>query len=79
MDSLRAKGLDPEVVPAPTDRDTVAAVAAGGAFGLTADPRLAAPGVTRVELGRDEFALRLRLVWREPAPAGLAAIEDVLT
>lgn len=78
VDSLRAKGLDPHVIPAATDRETVAAVAAGRAFGLTADPRLSAPGVDRVELGGDEFALRLRVVWRDSAPAGLAAIEDAL-
>ena len=79
VDSLRAKGLDPPVVPAPTDRETVAAVAAGGAFGLTADPSLHAPGVDRVALGGEEFHLRVRLVWRAPAPDSCRAIEDVLT
>jgi DNA-binding transcriptional LysR family regulator len=79
VDSLRAKGLDPAVVPAPTDRETVAAVAAGGTFGLTADPDLRAPGVDRVALGGDEFHLRVRLVWRAPAPDLCQAIEDVLT
>ncbi|MFI7678586.1 LysR family transcriptional regulator [Actinophytocola sp. NPDC049390] len=64
VDSLRAKGIDPVLVPAPTDRDVVAAVATGGAFGLTADPGLRAPGVARAALGGDEFHLRVRLVWR---------------
>jgi hypothetical protein len=78
VDSLRAKGLDPELVPAATDRETVAAVAAGGAFGLTADPDLRAPGVDRVALGGDDFHLRVRLVWRAPAPELRAVIEDAL-
>jgi hypothetical protein len=77
VDTLRARGLDPEVVPAATDREVVAAVAAGGAFGLTADPDLRAPGVSRVALGGDELALRVRLVFRSP-PGSLAAIEDAL-
>lgn len=72
VDSLRAKGIDPALVAALTDRDVVAAVAAGTAFGLTADPGLRAPGVDRVALGGDEFFLRLRLVWRtEPELRGV--------
>jgi hypothetical protein len=69
LDSLRAKGLDPALVPAATDREVVAAVAAGGAFGLTADPDLRAPGIERVSLGGEEFHLRVRLVWRALEPA----------
>lgn len=77
VDSLRAKGIDPPLLPAPTDRDVVAAVAAGHAFGLTADPGLVAPGVDRVALGGDEFFLRVRLVWRaEPELRGV--VEDAL-
>jgi DNA-binding transcriptional LysR family regulator len=79
VDSLRTKGLDPAVVPAPTDRETVAAVAAGGAFGLTADPNLRAPGVNRVALGGEDFHLRVRLVWRAPAPDLCRAVENALT
>lgn len=78
VDSLRAKGLDPVAVPAATDRETVAAVAAGAAFGLTADPNLQAPGVTRVVLGGDEFHLRVRLVWRAPEPELRPTIEAAL-
>lgn len=77
VDSLRAKGIDPVLVPAPTDRDVVAAVASGAAFGLTADPDLRAPGVDRVALGGDEFFLRVRLVWRTE-PELRAAVEDAL-
>ncbi|HEX6354780.1 LysR family transcriptional regulator [Actinophytocola sp.] len=79
VDSLRAKGLDPVLLPAPTDRDTVAAVAAGRAFGLTADPDLRTPGVDRVALGGEEFHLRVRLVWRPPTPELREVIEDALT
>jgi DNA-binding transcriptional LysR family regulator len=68
VDTLRAKGLDPSFVSSVDDRETVAAVAAGRAFGITADPHLRAPGVTRVEFAGDAFALRLRLVWRAPGP-----------
>lgn len=72
VDSLRAKGIDPALVAASTDRDVVAAVASGTAFGLTADPDLRAPGVARVALGGDEFFLRVRLVWRtEPELRGV--------
>ena len=78
VDSLRAKGLDPTVVPAPTDREVVAAVAAGGAFGLTADPNLRAPGVERVALGGDEFFLRVRPVWRAAEPGLRAVVEEAL-
>jgi DNA-binding transcriptional LysR family regulator len=77
VDSLRAKGIDPVLLPAPTDRDVVAAVASGAAFGLTADPDLRAPGVERVALGGEEFFLRVRLVWRTE-PELRAAVEDAL-
>ena len=77
VDSLRAKGIDPALVAAPTDRDVVAAVASGTAFGLTADPGLRAPGVDRVALGGDEFFLRVRLVWRTE-PELRDAVEDAL-
>jgi DNA-binding transcriptional LysR family regulator len=77
VDSLRAKGIDPPLVAAPTDRDVVAAVASGAAFGIIADPDLRAPGVERVGLGGDEFFLRVRLVWRTE-PGLRAAIEDAL-
>jgi DNA-binding transcriptional LysR family regulator len=77
VDSLRAKGIDPVLLAAPTDRDVVAAVASGAAFGITADPGLRAPGVERVALGGDEFFLRVRLVWRTE-PGLRAAIEDAL-
>jgi DNA-binding transcriptional LysR family regulator len=77
VDSLRAKGVDPVLVPAPTDRDVVAAVASGAAFGITADPELRVPGIERVALGGDEFFLRVRLVWRAE-PELRAAIEDAL-
>lgn len=76
VDSLRLKGLDPEVVPAPTDRETVAAVASGRAFGITADTALRAPGVERVALGGTDFHLRVRLVWRAPGPD--AALRDAV-
>lgn len=78
LDSLRAKGLDPVLVPAATDREVVAAVAAGGAFGLTADPDLRAPGIDRVSLGGDEFHLRVRLVWRAVEPELRAVVERAL-
>ncbi|QWF84661.1 LysR family transcriptional regulator [Amycolatopsis sp. CA-230715] len=68
VDTVHAKGLDPEFLPAATDRETVAAVAAGRAVGLTTDPRLDAPGVAVVTVPGDDFALRLRLVWRAPGP-----------
>lgn len=71
-DTLRAKGLAPEFLPAPGDRDAVAAVAAGRAFALTADPQLDVPGVVRVPAG-DDFALRVRLVWQG------SAVEDART
>jgi DNA-binding transcriptional LysR family regulator len=78
LDSLRAKGLDPSLVPAATDRETVAAVAAGGAFGLTADPGLRAPGIDRVSLGGEEFHLRVRLVWRALEPRLRDVVEGAL-
>jgi DNA-binding transcriptional LysR family regulator len=78
VNSLRAKGLDPLLVPAATDRETVAAVAAGQAFGLTADPDLRAPGVDRVAFGGDEFFLRVRVVWRAPVDL-CGVIEEALT
>ncbi|WP_406691743.1 LysR family transcriptional regulator [Saccharopolyspora sp. ID03-671] len=67
VDTLRERGLDPEFLPAPGDRDALGAVAAGRAFALTTDPDLRAPGVTAVPAG-DEFALRVRVVWPEPSP-----------
>lgn len=80
VDTVHAKGLDPEFLPATNDRETVAAVAAGRAAGFTTDPRLDAPGVAVVTVPGDDFALRLRLVWRAPGPPSeiRAAIESAL-
>ncbi|MGW1679270.1 LysR family transcriptional regulator [Saccharopolyspora sp. NPDC002376] len=72
VDTLRAKGLDADFLPAPGDRDAITAVAAGRAFALTADPMLDGPGVVRAPAG-DDLALRVRLVWQE------SAAEDVRT
>ena len=62
QDTLRERGLDPEFVPAPHERDVVAAVAAGHAFGLTAEPTTQVPGVSRVDLAVPDLALRVRVV-----------------
>lgn len=78
VDTLRAKGLDPSFRPAVNDSETVAAVAAGRAFGFTADPHLYAPGITAVELCGEEFWLRVRLVWKVCAPGIRSAIEAAL-
>ncbi|SEG97922.1 DNA-binding transcriptional regulator, LysR family [Saccharopolyspora kobensis] len=72
VDTLRAKGLDPDFLPAPGDREAITAVAAGRAFALTTDPELDGPGVVRAPAG-DDLALRVRLVWQE------SAAEDVRT
>ncbi|KAA5825875.1 LysR family transcriptional regulator [Saccharopolyspora hirsuta] len=66
VDTLRAKGLDPDFLPAPGDRDAITAVAAGRAFALTTDPELDGPGAVRAPAG-DDLALRVRLVWQESA------------
>lgn len=79
VDTLRAKGLDPSFWPAVNDSETVAAVAAGRAFGFTADPQLSAHGIATVELCGDEFWLRIRLVWKSCAPGVRQAIEAALT
>ncbi|RSM82583.1 LysR family transcriptional regulator [Kibdelosporangium aridum] len=76
-DRLRAAGLDPTFVPAAGEREIVAAVAAGRAFGMTCDPHLQAPGVDRVALD-DEFSLRVRLVWRALKPDVRDAISAAL-
>lgn len=80
VDTLRGRGLDPRFLPAVSDRETVAAVAAGRAFGLTADGSLHAPGVTRLALQDDGIGLRVRLVWRDPGPSAAvrAAVESAL-
>ncbi|TDD05462.1 LysR family transcriptional regulator [Saccharopolyspora terrae] len=67
VDTLRERGLDPEFLPAPGDRDALSAVAAGRAFALSTDPEVRAPGVAVVAAG-DELALRVRVVWPDPAP-----------
>lgn len=67
MDTLRAKGLDPEFLPAPGDRDALSAVVACRAFALSTDLRLAAPGARTVPAG-EELALRVRVVGPEPVP-----------
>ncbi|MER7014742.1 LysR family transcriptional regulator [Saccharopolyspora sp. NPDC000359] len=72
VDTLRAKGLDPDFVPAPGDRDAITAVAAGRAFALTTDPDLDGPGVVRAPAG-DDLALRVRLVWQESAADDVVA------
>ncbi|RKT81956.1 DNA-binding transcriptional regulator, LysR family [Saccharopolyspora antimicrobica] len=72
VDTLRTKGLDPDFLPAPGDREAITAVAAGRAFALTTDPELDGPGVVRAPAG-DDLALRVRLVWQE------SAAEDVRT
>ncbi|CAM4138677.1 LysR family transcriptional regulator [Kibdelosporangium persicum] len=77
-DRLRAAGLDPSFLPAVDDREIVAAVAAGRAFGVTCDPHLRAPGVVRVALD-EEFSLRVRLVWRVLPPSVRDAITAALT
>ncbi|GAA2343264.1 LysR family transcriptional regulator [Saccharopolyspora halophila] len=66
-DTLRAKGLDPEFLPAPGDRDALSAVVAGRAFALSADLRLEAPGVRAAPVG-EELALRVRVVRPDPVP-----------
>jgi DNA-binding transcriptional LysR family regulator len=68
VDTLRGKGLDPDFLSAAGDRDALTAVAAGRAFALTTDPSLRMPGVAQVPVAGEEFALRVRLVWQEPAP-----------
>ncbi|MEV0084385.1 LysR family transcriptional regulator [Saccharopolyspora sp. NPDC050642] len=80
VDTLRIKGLDPDFLPAAGDRDALTAVAAGRAFALTTDPSLAASGVTRLQAPGEDLALRVRLVWQEPAPPDdvLAAVEAAL-
>jgi DNA-binding transcriptional LysR family regulator len=75
-DSLRAAGLDPDFVAASGDREVVAAVATGRAFGLTTDPYLQAPGVSRLPAG--EFGLRVRLVWRSLGDDVRSALEAAL-
>ncbi|ASR01113.1 LysR family transcriptional regulator [Gordonia rubripertincta] len=78
IDRLREAGLDPHVLPVSSVEHLVAAVAGGGAFGLTSDAeRLASLDAVRcLPLGRDTTALRLRVVYREPA---LAEVADVTT
>nr|WP_042190354.1 LysR family transcriptional regulator [Kibdelosporangium sp. MJ126-NF4]CEL19261.1 transcriptional regulator, LysR family [Kibdelosporangium sp. MJ126-NF4]CTQ94940.1 transcriptional regulator, LysR family [Kibdelosporangium sp. MJ126-NF4] len=77
-DRLRAAGLDPGFVPASDERQILAAVAAGRAFGMTCDPHVRAPGVDRIAVD-EEFWLRVRLVWRVLAADVLGAITGALT
>lgn len=79
-DTLRGKGLDPDFLPVADDREAATAVATGRAFGITADPDLRAPGVSRMPDPSEDFALRVRLVWCAPGPAQdvLDGVESVL-
>ncbi|MFC7343399.1 LysR family transcriptional regulator [Saccharopolyspora griseoalba] len=79
VDTLRGKGLDPDFLPAPGDRDALGAVAAGRAFALTTDPQLRSPGVRTSPAG-EELALRVRVIWAEPGPPPdvRSAIENAL-
>lgn len=67
-DTLRGKGLDPAFLPAADDREVITAVAAGRAFGITADPDLHAPGVFRAPNPHPDLVLRVRLIWCDPGP-----------
>ncbi|MBP2320998.1 DNA-binding transcriptional LysR family regulator [Kibdelosporangium banguiense] len=75
-DTLRASGLDPDFLAASNDREVVAAVATGQAFGITTDPFLQAPGIARLPAA--EFGLRVRLVWRSLAADVRSALEAAL-
>ncbi|RRO17498.1 LysR family transcriptional regulator [Saccharopolyspora rhizosphaerae] len=79
VDTLRERGLDPEFLPAPGDRDALSAVAAGRAFALSTDPEVRAPGVAVVD-AEDALALRVRVVWPDPSPQPevCAALETAL-
>ncbi|AQA21983.1 lysR substrate binding domain protein [Rhodococcus sp. MTM3W5.2] len=73
VDMWRARGLDPEVVVSTGPRDLLVRVAAGGTFGVTTTPPTPMPGVSWVDMLREELALRLRIVWRSGADLGLSA------
>ena len=76
IDTLEERGLPVRVLPAEDERAALALVAAGQAVAFTADPALSAPRVVRVVISGSPVPLRLRLVWREPAPP--AAVLDGL-
>ncbi|MET4611533.1 DNA-binding transcriptional LysR family regulator [Rhodococcus sp. PvR044] len=73
VDMWRARGLDPDVVVSTGPRDLLARVAAGGTFGVTTTPPTTMPGVSWVDMVREELALRLRIVWRAGADLALSA------
>jgi DNA-binding transcriptional LysR family regulator len=76
VDTLRVAGLDPAFLPAASDREVVALVASGQAFGVTTDPHLQAPGVTRQSC---DFPFRVRVVWRSLGADVLSALEKALS
>ncbi|WP_439031218.1 LysR family transcriptional regulator [Gordonia terrae] len=76
IDRLRESGLDPHLLPVASSDQVLAAVAAGRAFALTAEPGVLASveAVRAVSIGRDATALRLRVVHREAAVGEVAEV-----
>ncbi|WP_378740668.1 LysR family transcriptional regulator [Nocardia brasiliensis] len=78
LDLLRERGLDAPTVVARDDRATLAAVAAGTSFGLTATPPSPTPGVTWLRMAPQAIALRLRVIRRAGADVHADAVDRVL-
>lgn len=77
-DLLRERGLDAEPLPANDDRAVLAAVAAGGSFGVTATAPTPTPGVAWLTLAPQSIALRARVVRRADAGAHADALDRLL-
>jgi len=78
LDLLRERGLDVPVTTARDDRAVLAAVAAGGSFGLTTMAPSSAPGITWLDMAPQSLALRLRIAWRADARSHADALDRVL-
>ncbi|MGW4368591.1 LysR family transcriptional regulator [Nocardia takedensis] len=78
VDLLRERGLDARIVTVRDDRALFAAVAAGGAFGLTTAPPTPTPGVHWLRLAPQALALRVRVLRGPGADTAAAAVDRVL-